>query len=179
MGGNILSVAVLLSQISAPASALQAYPQPELVALPQVEVETEAVETATKVGFQVPVEFGQISQGYHLFHLAIDLAAPIGKPVKPIAQGRVERVEHGRWGYGNSLLINHGSGLKSFYAHMSRIKVENGQEVDVGKTIGTVGASGRATGPHLHLEIWQNDRPLNPRVVLDLQPSVPNLAEAK
>lgn len=179
VGVNLLSAAVLVSQISTPVSALQTYPEAELTTLPAVEIDgVKEVELETRSGFQTPVENFRVSQGYHLFHLAVDLAAPIGSPIKSIAQGTVERVEYGRWGYGNSILINHGSNLKSFYAHMGRIKVKKGDEINIDEVVGTVGVSGRATGPHLHLEIWQNDRPLNPRVVLDLK-TISNLAKAK
>lgn len=178
LGVNLLSVMVLLSQISAPASAFQFYPQPEIMALSQTEVDPEAIETETKTGFQTPLGSFRISQGFHLFHLGVDLAAPLGTPIKPIAQGIVERVEYGRWGFGNSVLLDHGSGLKSFYAHLGRIGVKQGDEVSIGSSLGTVGLSGRTTGPHLHLEIWENDKPLNPRVVLDLKPTS-DLAKAQ
>jgi len=173
LGIKLLSAAVLLSQVAVPASASQSYPQAELVTLPATVVggvnEIEEIEVETKTGFQIPVENFRISQGYHLLHLGIDLAAPSGSPIKPIAQGKVEQVEYSHWGYGNNLLINHGSNLKSFYAHLGKIGVKEGEEVSIDDIIGTVGTSGRSTGPHLHLEIWQNDRPLNPRVVLALQ----------
>jgi len=173
LGVNLLSFAILLSQITMPASALDTYIEPELFALPSVELETE-----TKIGFQAPLDYFRLTQGFHLFHLGVDLASPKGTAIKPVAQGTVERVEFGRYGYGNSVLINHGSDLKSFYAHLSKINVQEGDEVFAEDMIGGVGNSGRSTGPHLHLEIWQNDRPLNPRTILDLS-STSGLAKAE
>jgi len=173
LGVNLLSAAVLLSQITVPVSALDVYSEPELLTLPSFEVETE-----TKIGFQTPLGFFRFTQGFHLFHYGVDLASPKGTPIKPVAQGTVERVESGRYGYGNSVLIDHGSDLKSFYAHLDKINVKEGEEISTKTAIGEVGNSGWSTGPHLHLEIWQNDRPLNPKTVLDLE-STFKLAEAE
>lgn len=164
VGVNLLSGMILLSQISIPASATQTHSPPEVLNLATVAGEME-----TQNGFQVPLSSYQVTQGFHLFHLGIDLASAYNTPIRPVAQGKVERVEFGRYGFGNSILINHGSNLKSFYAHLGKIKVKQDQEVGIGDDIGSVGTSGRTTGPHLHLEIWQHDRPLNPKLLLELE----------
>ncbi|MEM9121779.1 MAG: M23 family metallopeptidase, partial [Pseudomonadota bacterium] len=64
--------------------------------------------------------------------------------------------------YGRLVEIDHGTGFRTRYAHLSRIKVKVGQRVDLGKQIGTIGSTGRSTGPHLHYEIWFDGRVRNP-----------------
>ena len=86
------------------------------------------------------------------FHPAIDIAAPYGQPIVATADGVVEFAGY-RSGYGLTVVINHGYGIKTLYAHCSSLKVKYGQSVTRGKIIGTVGESGIATGPHLHYEI--------------------------
>jgi murein DD-endopeptidase MepM/ murein hydrolase activator NlpD len=74
-------------------------------------------------------------------------------------------VKHAGWlgGYGRLVIIDHGDGLETRYAHMSSIGVSTGQSVSAGETIGYVGQTGDATGPHVHFEIRKNGRTLNPR----------------
>ncbi len=86
------------------------------------------------------------------FHPGIDLEAPTGMPVGAAAGGQVT------WagvadGYGNLVVLAHGSGVRTFYAHLSRIDVRLGQHVGRGSRVGLVGATGEATGPHLHFEV--------------------------
>ena len=80
--------------------------------------------------------------------------------------GMVKTAAYTRFGYGNYIIINHGSSYKSLYAHLSKIIVEKNQEVDKGTVIGLVGSTGLSTGSHLHLEVWENDHPINPLTIL-------------
>ncbi len=98
-------------------------------------------------------------------HTGIDIAAPAGTAVRAARAGRVAFA--GRKGsYGRLVVLDHGRGFASWYAHLSRIAVRPGQHVDAGAVIGRVGTSGNATGPHLHFEIRRRGRPLDPLVFL-------------
>jgi murein DD-endopeptidase MepM/ murein hydrolase activator NlpD len=95
-------------------------------------------------------------------HTGIDIVAPRGTPVVASAQGRVLSVGH-QGEYGLLIDIDHGYGVVTRYAHLSRANVKVGQMVERGEQIGNVGQSGLATGPHLHYEVLVNGRPANPR----------------
>jgi murein DD-endopeptidase MepM/ murein hydrolase activator NlpD len=95
------------------------------------------------------------------FHPGLDISADRGSPVYATADGVV--VNAGPFGdYGNLIRIDHGFGLESRYGHLSKFEVETGSAVKRGDLIGRVGATGRATAPHLHYEVRVNDRLLNP-----------------
>jgi murein DD-endopeptidase MepM/ murein hydrolase activator NlpD len=109
---------------------------------------------------------GAVSQKYSGFHQAIDIQAPLGTEIRPISSGRVVEKGFSLLGYGNMVVIEHENNLFSRYAHLKEIKVTSGEAVAKDTVIGTVGVTGWATGPHLHLEILQNSRSLNPQSVL-------------
>jgi peptidase M23-like protein/putative peptidoglycan binding protein len=87
------------------------------------------------------------------FHAGLDFPAPKGAAVGAARPGRVVFAGWGGNGWGNLVVVSHGSGVRTFYAHLSRMTVKVGKNVSGGATIGFVGASGRATGPHLHFEV--------------------------
>lgn len=95
-------------------------------------------------------------------HTGMDFTAPRGTDVYATGDGVVELVERKRWGYGKSIVINHGFGYKTRYAHLSAFKVKQGQKVKRGELIGLIGSSGKSTGPHLHYEVIQNGKKVNP-----------------
>jgi murein DD-endopeptidase MepM/ murein hydrolase activator NlpD len=131
------------------------------------EIVIQAENTlVTQKAVQYPLEIVKINQGYSFFHPAIDLGSETGTPIKPIKEGKVIFAGFRTDGYGNLIIIDHGKGLESFYAHLSKIEVKSDQEVNTKTEIGQVGTTGHATGPHLHLEIHQNGLPLNPLTVL-------------
>lgn len=101
-------------------------------------------------------------------HSGLDLAAPVGTPVHAAADGVVSLVHPDMFYTGETVMIDHGLGLQTVYAHMSRIDVKPGQRVRQGATIGAVGATGRATGPHLHWGASWLDRRLDPQALLHL-----------
>ena len=96
-------------------------------------------------------------------HAGIDFTAPIGTPIYATGDGVVSRNPYGAGsGYGNYVLIDHGYGYKTLYAHMHEVSVRVGQKVKRGETIGTVGNTGTSTGPHLHYEVIKNDIKIDP-----------------
>lgn len=120
----------------------------------------------TERSIQFPLQTIKINQGYGFFHPGIDLGADIGDPIEPVKAGVVVEAGYETDGYGNTIVIDHGKGLNSRYAHLSKIEVTLGEEVNTNMEIGKVGITGHSTGPHLHLEIRQNGFPLNPITVL-------------
>ncbi len=111
-------------------------------------------ETAT--GFlSRPMKGGIKTQGIH-GHNGIDIAGPIGTPILSAREGVVTLVRGGSaWngGYGNYVVVTHDNGVKTLYAHMNSITVTQGQKVSRGQQVGTLGNTGRSTGPHLHFEV--------------------------
>lgn len=95
------------------------------------------------------------------FHRGLDISADRGQPVFATGAGRVETAGYSG-DYGNLVTVNHGFGLTTKYGHLSRFGVKVGDRVQRGDILGYVGATGRATGPHLHYEVLANGRLLNP-----------------
>lgn len=109
--------------------------------------------------------YGRVSQGYRRYHGGIDIANRTGTPIYAIDGGSVEAAGWLGWA-GNAVVIDHGNGYKSLYAHMSSLNVARGQGVQRGQIIGGIGCTrgrgGRCTGPHLHLEVYYNGSRINP-----------------
>lgn len=101
------------------------------------------------------------------FHSGLDFASPSGTPVIAAAGGRVRSAKR-HAGYGNLLVIDHGNGLQTRYAHLSRFYVKPGDLVTPGQRIAAVGSTGRSTGPHLHFEVLKNGRFVDPQRFLSL-----------
>ncbi len=99
------------------------------------------------------------------YHYGIDLKMPIGTPVHAAEAGTVKTAAY-RGGYGNLVVISHGNGLETYYAHNSKLLVSAGQYVEKGQDISLSGNSGRSTGPHLHFEIKLNGVSVNPEKYL-------------
>ncbi len=95
------------------------------------------------------------------FHAGVDISAPTGAPVKATADGVVIYSEYSG-AYGRLVVIDHGRGVHTYYAHLSRFNVIAGQEVRRGEIVGLSGASGRVTSPHLHYEVRLGGSPVNP-----------------
>jgi murein DD-endopeptidase MepM/ murein hydrolase activator NlpD len=99
--------------------------------------------------------------GGRRFHKGLDIAAPVGTPVRSVAAGTVTLAAE-REGYGRVVMVEHDDGWRSLYAHCDRLDVQPGQRIEAGEDIGTVGSSGHSTGPHLHLEIHHQGRAVDP-----------------
>lgn len=99
--------------------------------------------------------------GEGAMHTGVDISAPVGTPVHATADGIVI---HAGWngGYGRCVIIDHGNNYQTWYAHLSRLDVIQGQEIRQGETLGAVGSSGRSTGSHLHYEVRVGSTPVNP-----------------
>jgi murein DD-endopeptidase MepM/ murein hydrolase activator NlpD len=120
--------------------------------------------------YQFPAE-GRISSKFGMrvhpiskkkkMHKGLDIAAPKGTPIYPISNGIVS-FSGVQSGYGNIVIINHGNGLTSRYAHCHKRHVQEGEKVQQNDMIATVGKTGTATGNHLHLEIRKDNSPLDP-----------------
>ena len=112
-----------------------------------------------------PLAFSRVTSGFKMrfhpilqtwrAHLGVDYAAPTGTPVRSVGQGIVD-VAGSQGGFGNVVMVKHANGHTTVYAHLSRINVKRGQSVTQGQTLGLVGATGWATGPHLHFEFRVN-----------------------
>jgi murein DD-endopeptidase MepM/ murein hydrolase activator NlpD len=129
-----------------------------------------------------PMEFSRMSSGFKMrfhpilqtwrAHLGVDYAAPTGTAVRSVGDGVVE-FAGSQGGFGNVVFINHRSGHTTVYAHLSRIGVQRGARVAQGQTIGAVGATGWATGPHLHFEFRVDGKHQDPTVLARQSESIP------
>ena len=97
------------------------------------------------------------------FHAGEDIGAPSGTPILAADSGIATVIPNNGNGYGNYIIINHGGGRTTLYAHMSAFAVSNGQSVTQGQTIGYVGSTGNSTGPHLHFEVRVNGATTDPK----------------
>ena len=104
--------------------------------------------------------------GKQTHHNGMDIAAPQGSPIRSVRDGRVVFAGE-RGGYGNVVIVDHGEGLQTRYAHCSELEVIEGQRVQAGEIVGTVGHTGRATGDHLHFEAQQNGRSIDPMKIVE------------
>jgi len=95
------------------------------------------------------------------FHAGLDFGGPHGSPVRTTAPGTVVFAGY-RGGYGNTVEIDHGFGIKTRYGHLAAISVRNGTKLEKGAVVGKLGSTGRSTGPHVHYEVWFDDAVRNP-----------------
>ena len=106
--------------------------------------------------------FGSRSSVRSSIHTGLDISAPMGIGISPISAGTVTYAAR-KGSYGNLVVISHGNGVESYYAHCADLYVSVGQNVNSNTTIASVGSTGNSTGPHLHLEIRVNGTPVNPQ----------------
>ena len=158
LGSNLAFVIIATSII--PTNSVQAVGPTEDVVL------TAPQKIETEIGVHYPMTEVKINQGYNFFHPGIDFDAIKGDTVMPIMAGRVAQRGWDFTGYGNTVLVSHGDGLETLYAHLSKITVEAGQEVTPFTKIGEAGSTGRSTGAHLHFEVRKNGIKVSPYTIL-------------
>jgi len=161
-GGLGLVAAMALGEDGAACAAVRAGPEPGSARL--------AAPRAPFAGCAPPV-VGRVSspfgdrvdpfEGGRRFHRGLDVAAPEGTPIHSLADGVVTMAQE-RAGYGRVVVVEHADGWSSLYAHCDAMDVTPGQRVARGEVLGTVGSSGRSTGPHLHLELHLHGTAVDP-----------------
>ncbi len=139
-------------------------PRPQIVHIPYVKIPKGARRGTGR--FIWPTN-GVITQRFWSGHKAIDIGAPVGTPVVASDSGYVVFASNGwNWGYGKLIIVDHGNGYRTYYAHLSSILVRKGESVGKGQRIGSVGTTGHSTGPHLHFEIRYHNIHKNPLLLL-------------
>lgn len=104
-------------------------------------------------------------------HRGVDIAAATGTPVKAMLDGVVTVAKADMYYTGGTVMVDHGHGIQSLYAHLSEVSVEVGQRLDQGDRLGRIGATGRVTGPHLHLSLYWFKTALDPALILGPMPN--------
>lgn len=156
-----LSLAPLLGVMGGCARSRETH---TLEPLPSRDETFPAIWPVAALSRTVTSEFGDARPGGR-HHTGIDVAAPVGTPVLVTASGRVQFAgTHG--GFGLLVVVSHAGALETAYAHLDTIAVQAKQAVVQGQMIGRSGCSGNATGPHVHYEVREDGRPVNPRPFL-------------
>jgi len=145
-------------------------------------------QSLRRVYLASPLAFSRVSSGFKMrfhpilqewrAHLGVDYAAAKGTPVRNVGLGVVESAGS-MGGYGKAIVIKHNNGHSTVYAHLSKIMVKRGQRVNQGQVIGLVGATGWATGPHLHFEFRVNGRHQDPLLLAKQSETIPVPAHAR
>lgn len=126
-------------------------------AIPPVNISSSKIRFSSSFGYRRDPFYGD-----YRMHSGIDLAGPVGEPIIATGDGKVVEVRYDFFGYGNYVMIDHGFGYKTRYAHLSKATVVIGEEVSRGQKIGLMGNTGKSKGPHLHYEVIYRNRPVNP-----------------
>lgn len=147
--------------------------RPLLTELALRERAREETRAAGGLAFVWPVH-GSVSSLYgrrsRRMHAGVDIRARPGTAVKAAEAGRVTYSGNGLGAYGNVVIVAHGGGFTTLYAHNRRNRVRKGERVERGEQLAEVGASGNATGPHLHFELRRHDRARDPLLYLPTEP---------
>lgn len=136
-----------------------------------VKVQMQVVGESFDKNLQRPLYGGRLTTKYSTWHPGVDIAIALGTQIKPVKTGKV-RSAGWEVGYGQCVVLDHGDGLTSRYAHLSKMFVKTGQEVKADTPLGLVGSTGHSTGPHLHLEIALDGKTINPLEYLPQDTSV-------
>ena len=131
----------------------------KLQSLPAIQPvsNTDLKRMASGYGWRIDPVYGVTK-----FHSGMDFTAPTGTEIYATGKGRAIKVDYSTGGYGNRIIIDHGYGYQTLYAHMSAFAVKQGESVQRGQVIGYVGNTGKSVGPHLHYEVHKNGEKVNP-----------------
>ncbi len=135
-------------------------------AIPPINPDRNHYRFTSAFGYRADPKSGRTA-----FHKGVDFAMKPGNPIYVTGDGVVESVSFEFFGYGNQVIIDHGFGYKTRYAHLKSIGVVEGMKIKRGECIGLSGNSGKSTGPHLHYEVIYKGRPVNPYNYYDLSMS--------
>jgi hypothetical protein len=116
--------------------------------------------------FKMP-DYGRLFRGFNYVHKGLDIYLKKGDTVKAAFDGVVRYAKYNRGGFGNLVIIRHYNGLETYYAHLSKIKLNVNQIVKAGDLVGLGGSTGRSRSPHLHFEVRYKDVPMDPMKMLD------------
>jgi murein DD-endopeptidase MepM/ murein hydrolase activator NlpD len=182
--GPVLQAANAEEPVPIPQDAGKGSPTPPVISSVAPMLQAPGIMTATgapsvtvtnrkvpKLAWPIPNDPPKsgVSQGFRSGHTGIDIFAPQGTPIKAAASGTVKLAEKnpdGFSGYGWIVIIDHGDGISTWYAHCGSFNVETGDKVKAGDTLATVGMTGRTTGPHCHFELRVATSALDPRLAL-------------
>ncbi len=132
-------------------------------AIPPINPDPDKYRFSSRFGYRPDPKSGRTA-----YHKGVDFAMDSGNPVYATGDGVVESVKFEFFGYGNHVVIDHGFGYKTKYAHLKSIGLVEGMKVKRGECIGLSGNSGKSTGPHLHYEVIYKNNPVNPANYYDL-----------
>jgi murein DD-endopeptidase MepM/ murein hydrolase activator NlpD len=118
-------------------------------------------------GYRWPLDAGLVTSEFGqrrgTAHQGLDIAADRNVPIYAAAEGEVIYADSKLGGYGNAVIVRHDQKTTTLYAHNSTLKIKTGQKVRADQVVALLGSSGRSTGPHLHFELRENERPIDPR----------------
>lgn len=173
-----LGVVLVVTAISFSFSSISPFSSTQDIGGPADALVLDAGEPVLKttVAIRKPLESIEISQRFWALHTGVDMRAPVGTAVWAVMPGTVKEAQNTYGGYGKLVVVTHDNGFESWYAHLSKIKVSVGQIVTTETQIGDVGSTGRSTGPHLHFEIRENGRTVNPAPIIGLKNIGPTYA---
>ncbi len=126
-------------------------------AIPPVNIASSKIRFSSSFGYRRDPFYGD-----YRMHSGVDLAGPTGEPIIATGDGKIIEVRYDFFGYGNYVMIDHGFGYKTRYAHLSKATVVIGEEVKRGQKIGLMGNTGKSKGSHLHYEVIYRNRAVNP-----------------
>jgi murein DD-endopeptidase MepM/ murein hydrolase activator NlpD len=164
--GLLIACLTITFTLISPKTAVSDYSQP---IMENISLSASAIQLTTTQSIRNPLEQPiVVNQYFHSGHLGVDFDGNIGNPVYPIMKGKILETVYVNYAYGYHILIDHTHNLSSLYAHLSTIHVKPGQSVDTNTIIGKIGTTGQSSGSHLHLEVIDQGKHINPLSFLQI-----------